>query len=68
MTLPHCTGCTEPGSVTHQPETAEHIHDACEAEIAVHKEAERIARDKSVNMHRELTEATASRCGAAGCA
>ena len=27
MTLPHCTGCTEPGE--HQQETVEHIHDGC---------------------------------------
>lgn len=30
QTLPHCTGCTEPGAVTHQQETAEHIHDMVE--------------------------------------
>ena len=30
MTLPHCTGCTEPGEPTHQQETVEHIHDVCE--------------------------------------
>ena len=33
MTLPHCTGCTEPGEPTHQQETVEHIHDACNSEI-----------------------------------
>lgn len=37
-TLPHCTGCTEPGAVTHQQETAEHIHDACNATIAALRE------------------------------
>ncbi len=34
QTLPHCTGCIEPGSVTHQQETVEHIHDGCGATIA----------------------------------
>lgn len=39
MTLPHCTGCTEPGAVTHQQETVEHIHDFCGATIAALREA-----------------------------
>lgn len=33
MTLPHCIGCTEPGAVTHQQETVEHVHDVCNATI-----------------------------------
>ena len=39
MTLPHCTGCTEPGEPTHHGETVEHIHDWCNATIAALREA-----------------------------